>query len=52
MRRILIGLGVAAAIGGYLFSEYWYYLPGIISGVMDPVGNNRPVTWERGTYGY
>ena len=48
MRRILIGLGVAAAIGGYLFSEYWYYLPGIISGVMDPVGNNRPVTWERG----
>ena len=48
MRRILIGLVVVAASGGYLFSKYWYYLPGIISGVMDPVGDNRPVTWERG----
>jgi len=48
MRNFLIGLAVVAAIGGYLFSEYWYYLPGIIADITNPVGENRSVSWQRG----
>ena len=48
MKNLLIGLAIVASVGGYLFSQYWYYLPGVISGVMDPIGDNEPVTWERG----
>ena len=48
MRNFLIGLAIVAAIGGYLFSQYWYYVPGIISAIADPVGENQPVTWQKG----
>ena len=48
MKNLLIGLAIAAAIGSYLFSQYWYYLPGIISDFVDPVGENQSVTWQPG----
>ena len=48
MRNFLIGLAIVAAIGGYLFSQYWYYVPGIISAIADPVGENQLVTWQKG----
>ena len=48
MRKLLVGLAVVAAVGGYLFSQYWYYLPGIIADFTNPVGENQQVTWQRG----
>ncbi|MDH3642780.1 MAG: sulfatase-like hydrolase/transferase, partial [Gammaproteobacteria bacterium] len=48
MKKFLIVLAVLAGIGGWLFSQYWYYLPGIISGIVNPVGENQPVSWEAG----
>ena len=48
MKKLLIGLAALAVVGGWLFSRYWYYLPGIVSGIVNPVGDNRPVTWQMG----
>ena len=48
MRKLLIGFAVVVVIGGWLVSQYWYYLPGIIAGFVDPVGDNQPVTWQQG----
>jgi arylsulfatase A-like enzyme len=47
--KIVIG-SVAAmlAIGGYLFSQYWYYAPGIIQSIRDPIQPNQPVQWQEG----
>ena len=38
MKKLLIGLVALAVVGGWLFSRYWYYLPGIVSDIVDPVG--------------
>ena len=48
MKKLLIGLLALAVVGGWLFSRYWYYLPGIVSDIVNPVGDNRPVTWQMG----
>lgn len=43
-----IGLGVLAllAVGGYvLWQRYWYYLPGLMQAISDPVEANHPVKW-------
>ena len=48
MKKLLIGLVALAVVGGWLFSRYWYYLPGIVSDIVNPVGDNRPVTWQMG----
>ena len=48
MKKALIGLVLVIAIGGWLFSQYWYYLPGIISSFVSPVGENQAVTWQAG----
>ena len=48
MKKILIAVGVFVVAGGYLLSQYWYYLPGIISGIVAPVGENQAVVWEQG----
>lgn len=48
MKKILALLAFAAILGGWLFSQYWYFLPGIIQGFLDPVGENQEVTWEQG----
>src|SRR6202030_2425960 len=43
-----IVIGSALAIGGFLFSQYWYYLPGILQAVRDPIQPNHPVQWQMG----
>ncbi|MEM7018831.1 MAG: sulfatase-like hydrolase/transferase, partial [Pseudomonadota bacterium] len=48
MKKILIGFVIIIAIGGWLFSQYWYYLPGIINSIVNPVGEHRVVTWQAG----
>ena len=48
MKKLLIGSAIVVALGAWLFSQYWYHLPGIISGIVNPVGENQPVTWQAG----
>ncbi|MEJ2178017.1 MAG: sulfatase-like hydrolase/transferase [Gammaproteobacteria bacterium] len=48
MKKILVLLVVVVAVGGWLFSQYWYFLPGIIQGFLDPIGEYQEVTWEQG----
>ena len=48
LRRLLVGFGLAAAVGGLLFQRYWYYLPGLIASIKDPVVANQPVLWSPG----
>jgi len=48
MKKILMGVGVFVVTGGYLLSQYWYYLPGIISDIVSPIGENQAVVWEQG----
>ncbi|MFI5351564.1 MAG: sulfatase-like hydrolase/transferase [Candidatus Binatales bacterium] len=47
--KIVIGSAAAVvAIGVYLFSQYWYYAPGLIQSIRDPIQPNRPVQWQEG----
>jgi len=47
--RIVIGSAVAVlAAVIYLFSQYWYYFPGLLQSVRDPIQPNRPVQWQGG----
>jgi arylsulfatase A-like enzyme len=47
--RIALVVVVILGIGGWgVFERYWYYLPGIMASIRDPVGPNREVTWEKG----
>src|SRR5512139_3213183 len=46
--RILIVLAVVVIAGGLLFQRYWYYIPGILSEIRDPIGPNHEVTWAKG----
>ncbi len=51
MNRWWIVLGVVAVlgIGGFLAArQYWYYFPGIIGNLRDPVAVNQEVLWEEG----
>ncbi len=54
MTRRSWGIGIAATvavlgIGGYAaFQNYWYYLPGILQSIRDPIQPNREVVWEKG----
>ncbi|MBO6557966.1 MAG: sulfatase-like hydrolase/transferase [Pseudomonadales bacterium] len=48
MKKTLFLFVVTAAAGGWLFSQYWYFLPGVIQGFLDPIGEFQEVTWERG----
>ena len=48
MKKILVLLVVIAAVGGWSFSQYWYFLPGVIQGFLDPIGEFQEVTWEQG----
>ncbi|MBO6678828.1 sulfatase-like hydrolase/transferase [Parvibaculum sp.] len=45
---IAAGFVVLVVVGAILFSRYWYYLPGILQELRDPVQPNREVTWEQG----
>jgi arylsulfatase A-like enzyme len=51
MRRWLIALGVVAALGiGVFFvaRQYWYYFPGIMANLRDPIAPNQDIVWEEG----
>ncbi len=51
MTRIIAWLALLAGIaaGGYaLFQSSKIYLPGIISGVTNPIANNHDVAWQQG----
>lgn len=47
-RYALAAAAVLVLGGGVLFSQYWYYLPGIIGRIMDPIGEHQPVVWQSG----
>ena len=44
----LMGVVAMALLGGWLFSKYWYYMPGIISKVVSPIAEFREIDWESG----
>ena len=48
MKKFFVYAAILTAIGGWLFSQYWYYLPGIISDIVKPIGEHREVAWESG----
>lgn len=48
-RWVLLGTAVALGIAGTaLWQRYWYYTPGLIAAVRNPVQPHQPVTWARG----
>ncbi|MBS0469613.1 MAG: sulfatase-like hydrolase/transferase [Proteobacteria bacterium] len=48
-RWIALGAVAVVALAGYVaFQNYWYYIPGIIGRIKDPVLPNHPVTWAAG----
>jgi arylsulfatase A-like enzyme len=47
--RIALVVAVILGVAGWAaFERYWYYLPGIMATIRDPVGPNREITWEKG----
>jgi arylsulfatase A-like enzyme len=44
----LIAVLVLGVAGWQVFQRYWYYLPGIVASLRDPVGPSQPVTWQAG----
>ena len=44
----LMGLLAIVLFGGWLFSKYWYYMPGIISNLVSPIAEFREIDWESG----
>lgn len=51
MKKRWIALGVVAllGIGGFVaFKNYWYYLPGIMQNLRDPIAPNHEVVWQSG----
>ena len=47
--RIAIVAAVVVAVAGWaLFQRYWYYIPGILLSIRNPIEPNHPVTWESG----
>ena len=48
MKKVFIGLAILAAFGSWFTYQYWYFLPGIISDLLNPVAAFREVTWQAG----
>lgn len=48
MKKTLIGVGAFVMAGGYLLSQYWFHLPGIISNLVSPIAAHQTVVWEQG----
>jgi arylsulfatase A-like enzyme len=46
--RVVLFVLLVGGIGWALFQRYWYYLPGIIGRIRDPIGPAREVTWAPG----
>src|SRR5690242_544832 len=47
-RGALIAIAVLGVAGFGLYERYWYYLPGLIATILDPVGPHHEVTWDKG----
>ncbi|PZO52430.1 MAG: sulfatase [Alphaproteobacteria bacterium] len=51
MKRWLIALGVVAllGVGGFLlWQNYWYYLPGAMANLRDPIAPHQEIVWQQG----
>ena len=48
MKKFLIVAAILFAAGVWAFTQYWYHLPGIVSGIVEPVGSHRNVYWQPG----
>lgn len=48
MKKVLIGFVGVVVVGSILLSQYWYYLPGMLSDIVDPIAENQAVIWEPG----
>ena len=48
MKKVFIGLVILAAFGSWFTYQYWYFLPGIISDLLNPVAAFREVAWQAG----
>ena len=48
MKKCLVGTVIVMAVGIWTFTQYWYYLPGLIDAVVNPVDEHRTVTWQPG----
>src|SRR5262245_40388896 len=46
--RLIIGLLLVGGLGWLAFHRYWYYIPGIIGRIRDPIGPTREVVWTQG----
>ncbi len=47
--RLILILVVLGLTGWQVFARYWYYLPGIVASIKDPIGPTQEVVWTRGT---
>jgi arylsulfatase A-like enzyme len=49
-RTALVGAVLALMAGGgyYAFTQYWYYIPGLLQAIRDPIQPNHEVTWDKG----
>jgi arylsulfatase A-like enzyme len=45
---VLVVLVAIAATGWLAFQRYWYYLPGLIASIRNPIEANHPVVWQQG----
>jgi len=48
MKKVLIITALLIAAGYWLFSQYWFHLPGIIGRIANPVGEFQEVQWQAG----
>ncbi len=48
MKKVIVISAVIIAASGWLFSQYWYYLPGIIGAITSPIGEPREISWSKG----
>lgn len=42
-----MGLVGVVIVRGILLSQYWYYLPGIVSDFVSPIGENQAIVWDQ-----
>lgn len=44
----LAGLALLIGAGILALQKYWFYIPGIISQLREPISDNHPVVWDQG----
>lgn len=45
---LLVALLAIGLLGWAAFQRYWYYIPGIIGRIRDPIAATHEITWEKG----